>query len=437
MHFLFQQKQRVIHGQRFGSFFPLYLLFHPCWTILVGHISSVKWTGAQRVISCFWSNHCFRNKFQLVLGIVHPLCASIRGLRPTVVLILILPRRSSKSNDSARILTYPPFGCDRKSWSKNQFMLISACTSQSSRNRGSSTSSGLGASFHCICCFTRAGPFLLGTFPRWSGLVFNQSHCVLVPSLYLILNLAFQAHLWASHHNIPFSCFEWICDDRHHKKCGLISIVVIAFFWNSGFTLIPFRKFRVQQKSHLLQRYLHPTWFIFQLLIDSHDFSYLLHQYCSVTFLGSSIFPAYCGITLVKTMTSSLSPLVYLRLSHSWHLLLLRLGFSMKPPWQCLHFTRICVLCYHPSLSNSGSVSGHHLVGNNRTGCWSSFISFIASSSSVQCFHPWYLPSHSYWFWIWNSTMLSRPSPLLRAHQPLYILHWFYKTSHYVVCTHS
>ena len=115
MHFLFWQKQRVIHGQRFGSFFPLFLLFHLCWTILVGHICSVKWTGVQRVISCFWSNHCFRNKFQLVLGIVHPLCTSIHGVRSTVVLILILPRRCFKSTDPDRILAYPPFGCDSMS----------------------------------------------------------------------------------------------------------------------------------------------------------------------------------------------------------------------------------------------------------------------------------------------------------------------------------
>jgi len=29
------------------SAFPLHPLFHPCWTILVGRISSVKWTGVQ------------------------------------------------------------------------------------------------------------------------------------------------------------------------------------------------------------------------------------------------------------------------------------------------------------------------------------------------------------------------------------------------------
>jgi len=47
MHFLFWQKQRVINGQRFGRRFPLHPSFYPCWTILVGRISSVKWTGVQ------------------------------------------------------------------------------------------------------------------------------------------------------------------------------------------------------------------------------------------------------------------------------------------------------------------------------------------------------------------------------------------------------
>ena len=82
-------------------------------------------------------------------------------------------------SDSARILTYPPFGISR---SKNQFVPISACTSRSGRSRGSSTASGLEGASHCIRRFTRARPFLLNAFPRWSGLVFNRLHCVLVSS---------------------------------------------------------------------------------------------------------------------------------------------------------------------------------------------------------------------------------------------------------------
>jgi len=79
----------------------------------------------------------------------------------------------------------------------------------------------------------------------------------------------------------------------------------------------------------------------------------------------SSIFPAstYRGLALVKTMPSSLSPLVCIHPAHQWHLLLLRLGFSTKPQRQCLQFARVCGLCHHPSLSNSGNVSGHHLAG--------------------------------------------------------------------------
>jgi len=84
-------------------------------------------------------------------------------VRPSIVLILVLPRRSSKSSDSARILTYPPFGIYL---SKNQFMPISACTSHSSRSRGSSTASGLKGTSHYIRRFTRAGP-LKKSPPKW------------------------------------------------------------------------------------------------------------------------------------------------------------------------------------------------------------------------------------------------------------------------------
>ena len=62
------------------------------------------------ISSCSRSNHCFREKIQLLLTIVHPLCGSMHVVRPFVVLIPVLPRRSSQCSDSARILTYPPFG---------------------------------------------------------------------------------------------------------------------------------------------------------------------------------------------------------------------------------------------------------------------------------------------------------------------------------------
>jgi len=72
-------------------------------------------SGVNVISSCSLSNHRFRQKSQLLLLIVHPLSGSMHVVRPSVVLILVLPRRFSKSNDSARILMYPPLGCDSKS----------------------------------------------------------------------------------------------------------------------------------------------------------------------------------------------------------------------------------------------------------------------------------------------------------------------------------
>ena len=69
---------------------------------------------------------------------------------------------------------------------------------------------------------------------------------------------------------------------------------------------------------------------------------------------GSWSFPAYRGSALVKSIQSSHLPLVCNEVffSHPSHLLLLILGFCTKPQRQCLQFTRVCGLCYHPSLSN-------------------------------------------------------------------------------------
>jgi len=91
------------------------------------------------------------------------------------------------------------------------------------------------------------------------------------------------------------------------------------------------------------------------------------------------------------------------------------LGFSTKLHLHYLHLTRLCGLCHHPPLLNSGNVSGHHLAGSNKTSCWSSFVSFVASFPSVQFCHPCHLSTYSRWLfsliWTWNSTMLSSPSP--------------------------
>jgi len=86
------------------------------------------------------------------------------------------------------------------------------------------------------------------------------------------------------------------------------------------------------------------------------------------------------------------------------HLLLLKLGFSTKLHLHCLHLTRLCGLCHHPSFSNSGNVSGHHLAGSNKTGCWLSLVSFVASFSSVLFCHPCHLSSYSRWLcpFIWT-----------------------------------
>ena len=61
------------------------------------------------ISSCSRSSHRFRKKFQRLLAIVHPLCGSMHVVRPSVVLTLVLPRRTTQSNDFARILTYFSF----------------------------------------------------------------------------------------------------------------------------------------------------------------------------------------------------------------------------------------------------------------------------------------------------------------------------------------
>jgi len=97
----------------------------------------------------------------------------------------------------------------------------------------------------------------------------------------------------------------------------------------------------------------------------------------------------------IKTMPSGLLPLFFTCTPHPRHLLHLKLVFSTKLHPHCLHLTRLCGLCHHSPLSNSGNVSGHHLAGSNKTGCWSSVVSFVASFSSVQFYHPCHLSSYT------------------------------------------
>jgi len=48
---------------------------------------------------CSRSNHCFHTKIKVLLAMVHPLCGSMHVVRPSVVLILVLPRHSSQDSD--------------------------------------------------------------------------------------------------------------------------------------------------------------------------------------------------------------------------------------------------------------------------------------------------------------------------------------------------
>jgi len=203
--------------------------------------SSVRLVSSWMTVisSCSRSNHCFRKKNQLLLVIVHPLCGSMHVVRPSVVLILVLPRHSSESTDSARIRTYPPFGRDGMSWSRNQFMLISACTSRSSRSRGSSTASGLQGTSHCFCRFILAGPSLLITFPRSSGLVFNWLYCVLV--FIRVFVTALSHALW----RVLSNKVIWVL--------GHCSVVSYKLFWN-WISVVQFvsQKVRFDTGSHFL-----------------------------------------------------------------------------------------------------------------------------------------------------------------------------------------
>ena len=155
----------------------------------------------------------------------------------------------------------------------------------------------------------------------------------------------------------------------------------------------------------------------------------------------SSSFPTYHRLALVNTMPSSLSPLVCICFSHPWHLLLLRLGFSTKPKQHYLHFTRFRGCCHHPALSNSGNVSGYHLAGSNKTGDWSSFVSFFRKLfiSPILPFLPFFLVFTFVSFFgldlNLNCAFASLPR-FLRACRPPYILCCFSKTPPCVMCFH-
>jgi len=152
----------------------------------------------------------------------------------------------------------------------------------------------------------------------------------------------------------------------------------------------------------------------------------------------SSIFPAYHRLALVKTMPSSLSPLVCICFSYPWHLLLLRLEFSTKPKQHCPHFNRFRGCCHHPVLSNSGNMSGYHLAGSNKTSGWSSFVSFFRKLfiSPILPSLPSFLLFTFVSFFDLDLKLNSLPR-FLRACWPPYILCCFSKTPPCVMCVHS
>jgi len=90
----------------------------------------------------------------------------------------------------------------------------------------------------------------------------------------------------------------------------------------------------------------------------------------------------------------------------------------------CLYSTRVCDFRHYPSFSNSEKVSGPHLACSNKTGCWSSFVTFVASFSSVQFCHPCHLSSFFRWLRpLKPKYAFESPPFLLRAYRPLCILH--------------
>jgi len=160
------------------------------------------------ISSCSQSNHRFRQKFQLLLAIVHTLCGSMHVVRRSVVLILVLPKRSSQSNDSAGIRHTLFLGvmlCLDPKTNLCRFLnalLVPAETEGHQRPaiwKALSTTSAVSPVLN-HSCWTR---FLDEV--DWCSIGCTASWCHRLCS---IPNLAFQAHLRASHHRVPFSCFE-------------------------------------------------------------------------------------------------------------------------------------------------------------------------------------------------------------------------------------
>ena len=294
------------------------------------------------IISCSRSNHRFCKKIHNL----STLCAEQCMQWGTLFLFLfyqgVLPRVMTLSLRFWHTLLLDLTVClDLKTK-----LPIYTCTSRSGRSRGSSTASSLQGASHCIRCFTRAGPFMLNVFSRWGGLVCNWLHWSWCPRLWSILNLVFQAHHQASHHGVPFVCFEWNLWCQAPKKKRFDRYPGHALFWTSSFIVI-----------------------------------LICNQHCRVTSFRIIEIPVYRGLEWVKTMPCSLLPLTFICCLHPWHLPILILGFSTKLHLHGLHLTRVCGLRHNPSFSNSANVSAHYLSGSNKTGCWSYFVSCVANFS--------------------------------------------------------
>jgi len=111
-------------------------------------------------------------------------------------------------------------------------------------------------------------------------------------------------------------------------------------------------------------------------LIDRHDSSYLLHQHCCVTSLRIIDFPYRSQISIgencsVQSFTFGLR-LPFIPMTLVTYKTKILYEATVKMLSLCSRFND--GLCHHPSLSNSGNVSGHYLAGSNKTSCWSSFV---------------------------------------------------------------
>jgi len=164
-------------------------------------------------------------------------------VRPSVVRILVLPRRSPRVATLLRFWhTLLSVSLDLKiNLCRVLHVLLVPAEAETSM------ASGLEGASHCIRCFIRAGPFVLDAFPRWSGLVFHRLHCVLASSSLLhskssISSTSSRAihlfHVYKRH-------VRWEGTSQRHKSaCDTLMLLnskknsPVAAGWNPFFFLI-------------------------------------------------------------------------------------------------------------------------------------------------------------------------------------------------------